>query len=133
MDNFIRIDYNTIVNVSSIQSINRYSIESEDYRQWIDMYNSLLHDVSEQYIKENINDLENYDEDEFADILFKKFAPIVRKNITNEIGECPSPYTFIYKIVFDNGNEMDINEDAYNKLCNVIGIDMSDENWDGTI
>ena len=130
MSEFIKINNNTIVNLNAIYTIIRYSINNISYEEWQNMYSGLLRDVSEQYMKLHADEI-NLEEDdiEIADKLYAKFESVVRRNVEEELGPQPEPFTFAYKIVLGNSQEVDITEETYNMLCNKIGIDMNNDKY----
>lgn len=124
----MRISNNAIVNISSIQTIERYSTDNFEYSKWMSEYDELMKDVVAKYISENIDILKEgeNDEEKIANMLYEKFAPIIRKNITETYGECPEAYIYEYKIVLVSGQDFYIDVDTFDRLCEILNIDMSD-------
>ena len=130
MDKFIRISNNEIINSSVIVSIQRYLTTSSKYNQWHDAYNSLIQDVTKKYLDDHRGQLEEaladgMSEDEIVSDLYKRFTPIIRKNIESEYGREPEPFTHMYKIFLANNEERNITEEVFNDICKELSIDMS--------
>lgn len=129
---FIQVNYNTIINTDTIHKIERISINNELYTDWWNSYNTLLLDVVKEYMSKNptgeysTEELLDIEENYYANELYERFGPIVKKNIESEYGICPEPFEFEYKIISTNGFETLIDKDTYNELCNVLNIELKD-------
>lgn len=123
MDNeFIKVDFNTIVNVSSIESLKRIYSDNYLYSSYIEKYNQLLTDVVKTYLVEHVDEFFNEDEDTISQKLYDRFAPIVRKNVVKELGYTPDPYICTYVVRTKSGEEINVDEDSFNKLCEIIKV-----------
>lgn len=115
------VNNDTIVNVESIYSVERYPVENEDYNIWHEKFRSLMKDVIEQYMKENIDILmNNNDDDEIVNELYGKFEPIIRRNIEKEYGVMPEQYVYNYIITMNTGKELQTDEKTFNKICELV-------------
>ena len=124
MNQFIRVSNDLIINVSAIFSICRQSSHSNKYEEWNHEYVTLLQDVVKSYMNDNIDILDD-DEDKIADALYEKFAPVVRKNLIDSIGECPEPFDYYYLIKLNDGSDICITEEIFQSLTKIINVDMS--------
>ena len=122
--NFIKIDNNIAISVSSIKYIRRYSVDNDFYHEWYNAYNTLMNDVTEQYLK--TSNTEQEIDDELIDNIHKKFNNIVKNSIENELGPKPEPFVFEYEICIDNNTKFQIDEQYFNLICNELNIPMND-------
>ena len=128
MSDFIKVNYNTILNLSAIMMIERRNMPSTEYEEWNNMYTSLMKDVSEQYMQEHADDLYSISSDEMANSLYEKFSTVVKKHVEEEMGPQPEPFCYEYVIILNNDVEIIIDEIDFKKLCDVLNIDMDDDN-----
>lgn len=126
MNEFIRISNDEILNTSVIFSLSRVYADSRDYYEWMEEYNTLLKDVIKEYMSKNIEELtDDRNEDQLADELYERFAPVVKRNLEKNIGKCPDAHEYIYILKLIDGTERTIKESVFKSIVKEIGIDMN--------
>ena len=121
---FIRITNDVIINTDSIMTIERQWENSNTYDEFVSHYNELMKSTTEEYIKKHPEILvNNEDEAEIADIMFKKFDNIIRNKIKKDWGYIPEPWDTKYIIKLFSGIEYTISDEIYYQILKVIGIE----------
>ncbi len=121
---FIRITNDVIINTDSIMTIERQWENSNTYDEFVSHYNELMKSTTEEYIKKHPEILvNNEDEAEIADIMFKKFDNIIRNQIKKDWGYIPEPWDTKYIIKLFSGIEYTISDEIYYQILKVIGIE----------
>lgn len=121
---FIRITNDVIINTDSIMTIERQWENSNTYDEFVSHYNELMKSTTEEYIKKHPEILvNNEDEAEIADIMFKKFDSIIRNQIKKDWGYIPEPWDTKYIIKLFSGIEYTISDEIYYQILKVIGIE----------
>ena len=116
MAQFVWVTDNYRVNLDAIFSLEcRYIPDNSAVDEWNKIYERWLNDIKEYGL--HTDDLDIDTTEGISDIEFDQ----IDDYILQMIGECPkASYTVEYHIILSTGVTMQIAEDKFNKICEVI-------------